>query len=50
MVSCNGVIIQWPPNNCIVKQIDENNIEIEYGNFGDAAVLVNYRRMENKAV
>ncbi|MGG9971986.1 hypothetical protein ACQ33O_09360 [Ferruginibacter sp. SUN002] len=50
MVSNSGVIIKWPPDNCYVNPIDENNIEIKYGYFGSPATSIKYRRIQNKAV
>lgn len=49
LVSDCGVIIMWPPNYCHVKQIDENNIEVRYQNFGGPTIPTKYRRVAKKS-
>ena len=34
-VSTEGMLIQWPPYGCSIKQIDKKSIELEYSFFLD---------------
>ena len=41
-----GFMANWPPYNCFVKQIDEDNIQIEYECFGSKPYTITYSRIK----
>ncbi len=47
-VSTEGMLIQWPPYGCSIKQIDKNSIELKYSFFGSDTILKKYNRMTFK--
>lgn len=47
-VSTEGILIQWPPDGCSIRQLDENSIELGYSFFGSDTILTEYKRMTFK--
>lgn len=41
----NGGTISWPPHDCRVEKMDQNNIEITYTLFGGEPMKVKYKKV-----
>jgi hypothetical protein len=41
----NGVLIKWPPDDCLVRMISNSLIEIAYTPFGGTPARVRYKRL-----
>ena len=43
-VSAVGVMTNWPPYDCYVKQLEQDKIKVEYKSFGVEPVTIMYQR------